>query len=154
MSITTVAALCLLRYLSATAEQDAGEVSSSEPLSGDVDLATFANQLMDSTEVELSPKMFRAIQAVERYRAQVQRKLLTSDEAVFDNFNIRVKPGESSIGWLTGGEKKTCYLVVLSPRFQPGEVVAMDRHAKIGRVSLYAVRKSDYQIIRTQLGER
>jgi hypothetical protein len=116
------------------------------------DLATAINESIDSTEIDLSPRMFRAIQAVERYRMQSQRKQLTAEEAVLDNFNITVKPGSAS-KWLPEPERKLCYLVVLTPRFRPGEKVATDRHGKVGRVSLYAVRKANYDVVRSHLGE-
>jgi hypothetical protein len=60
------------------ASTDAQDVASQDKK---VDLATAINASLDSAEIRLSPKMFRAIQAVERYRTRSQRPQLTAVEA-------------------------------------------------------------------------
>jgi hypothetical protein len=117
------------------------------------DLATAINESIDSSEIDLSPRMFRAIEAVERYRLKRQRQKLSRAELDLENFNIRVT-AKDDYNWLPARERGLCYIVVLSPRFRPGEVVATDRHASIGRVSVYGVRRSGYEVVAAQVGER
>jgi hypothetical protein len=117
------------------------------------DLATSLNASIDSKEIELSPKMYRAIQAVEQYRARAQKRQLSRKEQDLENFNITVTLDDRG-SWLKVADRTCCYLVVLSPRFLPGEKVATDTHARIGRVALYAVDKVNHTVVQTRLGER
>jgi hypothetical protein len=138
-----------------TEAKPGGAVAASRPGEREVDLATSINEMIDSAEIRISPKMYRAIQAVERYRNQVQKTQLTPSETNLDNFNITITPATTApaTSWLSDTDKKCCYVVVLSPRLAKGERVATDRHGKVGRVSVYGVRKTNYEVVQAQIGE-
>jgi hypothetical protein len=114
------------------------------------DLAWSLTAAVDERGVLLSPKGYRAIQAVERHRRGAQWKALTVAERNFDNFDIAVNAPERALS-LRGDEKGTCYEIVLWPRLAPGEKVILDTPAKAGRSAVYVVRKSDSRILRAEL---
>jgi expansin (peptidoglycan-binding protein) len=96
------------------------------------DTATAMTEGVDNSGVWLSPKAFRAIEAIEKYRRQVQWKELTSAERVFENFDYQVNARDKTL-WLKGDERQTCYEIVLWPRYSPGEKVVFDVHPKVCR---------------------
>jgi hypothetical protein len=117
------------------------------------DVAASYADAVDGAEVMMSPKHYRAVRAVERYREGAQARALTASEREFMNFDIHI-PGADLVArdsWLTAAEKKTCYLVELFPRYQPGEKVVLDSRPRAGRIARYAVRKSDFTVVRAAL---
>lgn len=120
------------------------------------DLATSMNEATDRGEAILSPGMYRAIQAVQGYRSLQQKRTLTGGERNFANFNISVytESADTSVKWLDEGERPNCYVVRLSARRLPGEIIYTDTPPKLGRTAFYAVRKSDFRILRSQVGEQ
>lgn len=118
------------------------------------DTASAMNLVVDRGEATLSPGMLQAIRAVETYRGRVQAKALTRTERDFGNFNIHVytENDATPIKWLREEEQGNCYVVNLSARRLPGEVIYTDTYPKLGRSATYAVRKSDFKVIRSDLG--
>ena len=115
-----------------------------------VDTAKTLNDVSEANEVLLSARMYNAIRAVESYRNSIQRKALDANELAFDNFDIRVIPGEKST-WLKKTEADTCFAVVLEPKLKQGEKVFLDGPRALGRMAGYAVRKSDFVVVRSEL---
>jgi hypothetical protein len=152
--ILTVAVLNLANTPPGVSSQvDSNQPATVAPAESEKDLAASINESIDSSEIRLSPKMFRAIEAVEKYRLKRQRRQLSRAELDLENFNITVSAKDHH-NWLPARERGFCYIVVLAPRFRPGEVVAFDRHASIGRASVYGVRRSGYEVVAAQVGER
>lgn len=118
------------------------------------DTASAMNLVVDRGEATLSRGMLQAIRAVENYRARVQAKVLTRTERDFGNFNIHVytQNDATPIKWLREEEQGNCYVVSLSAQRLPGEVIYTDTYPKLGRSATYAVRKSDFKVIRSDLG--
>lgn len=117
------------------------------------DLATSMNAAMDNSEAMLSSGMYRAIQAVQAYRNREQKAVLTNSERDFNNFNIKVmtESDDTPGKWLRESERRHCYMVRLSARRMPGEPIYTDTPARLGRTAFFAVRKSDFRIVRAEI---
>jgi hypothetical protein len=135
----------------ATTDVDVEAVVRATMQGGDTAAAMMAT--VDDSAALISPKMYRAIAAIEAYRRSVQRKSLTPDERVFDNYYFGVNARDKTM-WLTPEERETCYEIVLWPRYRAGEKVMIDVPAKVGRSAVYVVRKSDFRVVRSQIRSR
>jgi hypothetical protein len=120
----------------------------SEPV--DVDAAKWFNEAAEPKVGRLSGSMYQALRAVENYRKTKQKDVLRSSELVLENFVISVRNDQSD-PWLRKHERSTCFTVAFEAKYADGEEVALDRTAtSLGRTALYAVRKKDYAIERTE----
>jgi hypothetical protein len=134
--------------LDASTDVDIEAVVRATMQGGDTAAAMMAT--VDDSAASISPKMYRAIAAIEAYRRSVQRKSLTPDERVFDNYYFGINARDKTM-WLKPEERETCYEIVLWPRYRPGEKVIIDVPPKVGRSAVYAVRKSDFRVVRSQI---
>jgi hypothetical protein len=120
-----------------------------------VNNATAYLNAADAAAVSLSSTHYRVIKAVEHYRDSVQKKLLSATEREFRNFDIHIEAlkdlGKNE--WLNEQEKASCYLVYLFPRPEPNEETFLHRSPKAGRIAKYAVRRTDFAIVRGALVE-
>jgi hypothetical protein len=113
-------------------------------------LAAELNAASEAKRVLLSARMYLAIKSVEAYRNGAQSVQLRNSERNTSNFDIEVTPGGKS-AWLRPDEKETHFEVVFAPRFLLGEKATIDGPRALGRVAIYAVKKSDLQITRAAL---
>lgn len=104
----------------------------------------------DHQSVFLSARAYRAIQAIELYRKQVQAKELTAAERVFENFEIWVNAPDRAMT-LKGDEKRTCFEIALWARRLPGEPLMLDTPRRGGRSAVYVVRKEDNRVLRAEI---
>ncbi len=164
MRHSTLVALSLaLSFIVQAAGSSSGTQQAQEQLSPEAeaeiaratagDLATSINEGVDGSDARISAGMYRAIKAIESYREQVQKAELTSNERQLGNFNISFRSKRNSL-FLRDEERETCYEIVLSARFLPGEKVLMDIPGVLGRSAAYAVRKSDYRVLRAEIDKR
>jgi hypothetical protein len=118
-------------------------------------LASEMVRQIDSATIVISPKYFRAMTAVAEYRRRNQRVVLTPSERDLMNFFFQVFGPErnSAEEWLTSQQKRDCLVIALVARPAPGEPIMLDAHARAGRTVLYAVRKSDYVVVRARIVE-
>src|SRR5688500_13374677 len=87
----------------ATTEIDIEAVVRATMQGGDTGAAMMAT--VDDSAALISPKMYRAISAIEAYRRSVQRKTLTADERVFDNYYFGVNARDRTM-WLKPEERE------------------------------------------------
>ena len=99
LSALTMLAIAGLCHAAQPASSQTPEQEANEAIRGD--FATKLNDAIDSKDIYISSRMYRAIQAVERYRQTVQRGELSPSERDLDNFNLSVRPANAS-DWVTG----------------------------------------------------
>jgi hypothetical protein len=123
--------------------------SRSATAAAETDIATQMNEATEARMVLLSARMYFAIKSVEAYRNGVQKRQLSANERNLNNFHIEVIPGGES-KWLRQGERDTHFEVMIAPQQVPGARVLLHGPNVLGRLVLYAVRKSDMQVTRSE----
>lgn len=125
-------------------------VSKYPPGSPSFDVAGAFNAATEQATA-LSGRMYKALRAVEEFRRSRERERLTVNEVDIENFDIWIRLGARN-DCLSLTAARGCFCVSLSPRYAPGEAVAIDRHARIGRPAAYVVRFGSYWVERVVSG--
>lgn len=116
------------------------------------DEASMLNAVAESSRTVVSGRTYMAMAAVVKFRLGRQRAKLRPAELVVENFEVAVVRGDidhPNVKWLRPEEKAQCFLVELIPKYKVGEEVRLDDPRKDIRRASYAVRMSDYAVIRS-----
>jgi hypothetical protein len=110
-------------------------------------------EAIDSMTITLSPKYYKAIAAVYEYRRTKQSAVLTNKERDMMNFDIQVlgRDRMAAESWLSQQERAGCYVIFLAGRYRRGEEIIAERGAEVGRSTKYAVRKTDYAVVKAAI---